>query len=190
MISTVRGVVRYKGPTYLVVDVAGIGYKIFVTTDVALSTAEGSDIFFWTHFAVRETAHDLYGFLEKESLDIFELLLSVSGIGPRTALSILNVATPSMLRQAVSEGDTSYITKVSGIGRKTADKIVLELRDKLGVGTGSRADLGKEADVYEALLSLGYGEREVREVLKKLDKTEKNTSERVKTAIKLLSNAR
>lgn len=188
MIGTIHGTVRHKDLHSLIVDVGGVGYKIYSTTDATLEARDGQAIFLWTYLAVRENALDLYGFLEKSALETFELLIGVSGIGPKTALSILNVASPEMLRQAVASDDTSYLTKVGGIGKKTADKIVLELRDKLATTeSDKRGNLRAEGDVYEALLSLGYAEREIREVLKKLPKESKNTSERVKQALKLLS---
>jgi Holliday junction DNA helicase RuvA len=192
MIGTIQGTVRHKDLHSLIVDVGGVGYKISSTADTALEARDGQAIFLWTYLAVRENALDLYGFLEKSTLDIFELLITVSGIGPKTALSILNVASPEMLRQAVASDDTSYLTKVGGIGKKTAEKIVLELRDKLVAVEGDRkGSLRAEGDVYEALHSLGYGERDIRDVLKKLPKESKDTSERVKLALKLLSeNAR
>ncbi|MBX4189591.1 Holliday junction branch migration protein RuvA [Candidatus Parcubacteria bacterium] len=131
---------------------------------------------------------DLFGFLDKENLDLFELLIGISGIGPKTALGILNVATPSLLRQAVASDDTSYLTKVSGIGKKNAEKIVLELRDKLVVTSEDRqVNLRGESDVLAALLSLGYNERDAREVLKRIPKDLSGTSERVRAALKLLS---
>lgn len=175
----------------LIVDVGGVGYKVFSTSDTALEATSGEAIFLWTYLSVRENALDLFGFLDKETLDVFELLITISGIGPKTALSILNVATPEMLRQAVASEDTTYLTKVGGIGRKTADKIVLELKDKLvTTSADKRESLHAEGDVMEALLSLGYNERDVRNVLKKLPK-EETTSEKVKLALKLLSeNAR
>lgn len=191
MIGTISGTVRYKDLHTLLVDVNGVGYKIFTTTDTTLSATDGGAIFLWTYLSVRENALDLFGFLEKDTLGVFELLIGISGIGPRTALSILNVATPTMLRQAVASDDTSYLTKVGGIGRKTAEKIVLELRDKLvTTGEDRRENMREEGDVMEALLSLGYNERDIRDVLKKLPKESKNTSERVKQALKLLSDAR
>src|SRR3989344_8497347 len=115
MISSLSGTVQYKALNSLVVDVSGVGYKVLVTTETALEIAQSSSIFLWTHLVVRETSLELFGFLEKEGLDTFELLITISGIGPRTALGILNVATPAMLRQAVTSSDTSYLTKVSGI---------------------------------------------------------------------------
>ncbi|MBX4200122.1 Holliday junction branch migration protein RuvA [Candidatus Parcubacteria bacterium] len=188
MISTISGTVRHKDLHVVVVDVNGVGYKIFCTTDTALDALPGESILLWTYLSVRENALDLFGFLDKETLDTFELLIGISGIGPKTALGILNVASPSMLRQAVATEDTSYLTKVSGIGRKNAEKIVLELKDKL---VTTSADIDKSmkgaGDVMEALLSLGYDERDVREVIKKIPKEAESAAERVKAALKLLS---
>ncbi len=189
MIGTISGTVRHKSPSLLYIDVSGVGYKVSVTTDVGLEAELSSPIFLWTHLAVRENALDLYGFPDKDTLDTFELLINISGIGPKTALGILNVATPSTLRKAVANEDTSYLTKVSGIGKKIAEKIVLELRDKLITSSEDRSEnLKAEGDVMEALLSLGYNERDVRDILKKIPKDIKKESERVKYALKLLSN--
>lgn len=188
MIGTISGTVRHKELHSLIVDVSGVGYLVHCTTDTALEAAEGQSLFLWTHLVVKENALDLYGFADKDSLDLFTLLITISGIGPKTALSILNVATSDMLRQAVAEDDTSYLVKVSGIGKKNAEKIVLELRDKLvSTSTGKRGSLRAESDVMEALLSLGYGERDIRNILKKMPKEIEGASERVKHALKLLS---
>jgi holliday junction DNA helicase RuvA len=190
MIGTIRGEVAYKGLHGLIVEVSGVGYRVATTTETALEAKEGKEIYLFTYLAVRENALDLFGFTDKDNLDVFELLIGISGIGPKTALSILNVATPSMLRQAVANDDTSYLTKVSGIGKKNAEKIVLELRDKLvTTSADKRSDLRAEGDVMEALLSLGYNERDIRDVLKKM-KGSGTASERVKQALKLLSDAR
>jgi len=188
MIATLKGIVAHKDLHMVVVDVQGVGFKVFVPTDTALDALPGQKISLWTYLSVRENALDLFGFKDKENLDLFELLIGISGIGPRTALGILNVATPSMLRQAVAEEDTSYLTRVSGIGKKNAEKIVLELRDKLvttsdDMGLNMRA----EGDALEALVSLGYSERDARDALKKVSKKIENTSERVKQALKLLA---
>lgn len=191
MISSLSGTIRYKGLNMLVIDVGGVGYKTFVTTETALETETGSSIFIWTHLVVRETVLDIFGFLNKEELDTFELLITIPGIGPKSALSILNLAPPSMLRQAVASGDTSYLTRVSGIGKKNAEKIVLELKDKLKItkddvptdSTQARTD----SDALEALVSLGYNEREARQSLKQVPKEVEGAGERVKRALKILS---
>lgn len=188
MIGTLKGTVQHKDLHSLIVEVSGVGYKVSVTTDTALDALPSEPVFLWTYLAVRENALDLYGFGDRETLDIFELLICISGIGPKTALGILNVASPSMLRQAVAEGDISYLTRVSGIGKKNAEKIVLELRDKLVVTVGDGGlNLRAEGDALEALVSLGYSERDARDALKKIPKEVTNTSERVKQALKGLS---
>ncbi len=194
MISSLSGTVRQKDLNTLVVDVGGVGYKVLVSTDTALEATPSSPIFLWTHMVVRENAIELFGFLDRESLETFELLITISGIGPRTALNILNVASTAMLRQAVASEDTSYLTRVSGIGKKNAEKIVLELKDKLKGAKGdislSSAHAKAEGDALEALVSLGYSERDARDALKKVPKDVVSASERVKAALKLLSTSR
>lgn len=188
MIGSLNGIVRYKDLNTIVVDVGGVGYKVMVTTETALDLTVDSPIFLWTHLAVRETSLGLFGFLDKETFDIFELLITISGIGPKSALSILNVATPTMLRQAVANSDTSYLTRVSGIGKKNAEKIVLELKDKLKTTTEDGGiDMRSEGDALEALVSLGYNERDAREALKQVPKDVEGASERVKASLKILS---
>lgn len=191
MIGTLNGTVRHKDLHYLIVDTSGVGYKVLVTTETALEVAPSSPIFLWTHLVVRETSLELFGFLDKETLDTFELLITISGIGPKSALSILNVATPATLRQAVASEDTTYLTRVSGIGKKNAEKIVLELKDKLKITkedtSTSSVQVRAEGDALEALVSLGYSERDARDALKKVPKETEGASERVKAALKLLS---
>ncbi len=190
MIASVNGTLRHKAVNTLVVVVAGVGYRVAVPADVSLATSLSQPIFLWTHLAVRETSLDLFGFLERETLEIFQLLITISGIGPKTALGILNVASPATLRQAVGSGDTSYLTRVSGIGKKNAEKIVMELKDKLVVSEEERGlDTRTEGDAMEALLSLGYAERDAREALKKVEKDVKGAAERVKAAVKLLARS-
>lgn len=189
MISSLSGTVRHKDLGHLIIDVNGVGYKVAVTTDTALDAAPSSPVFLWTYLAVRENALDLYGFAEKETLEIFELLITISGIGPKTAMGILSVATPSILRQAVVSGDSSYLTRVSGIGKKNAEKIVLELKDKLRVSDEDKTiDTRTEGDALEALVSLGYNERDARNALKQVHKDVIGASERVKAALKVLAS--
>ncbi len=189
MIGTISGTIRHKESNMILVDVNGVGYKVFVTGDTALELKLSDPCFLWTHLAVRETALDLYGFLDKETLDLFELLIGISGIGPKTALGILTAASPAILRKAVANEDTSYLVKVSGIGKKNAEKIVLELRGKLLVGSDDKSsDMRSEGDVMEALISLGYNERDIRDILKKMPKDIEKTQDKVKYALKNLSN--
>jgi len=189
MISHLRGTVIDKGLRFCVLDVGGVGYKVFVSDETLQNAKEGAPVSFWTHLAVRENALDIYGFPEKDSLALFELLLNISGIGPKTALGIVNVASPQTLSRAVSSGDLAYLTKVSGIGRKLAEKIILELREKLSAfGENEQEDLRGETDALEALKSLGYSERESRDALKKLSTENLSAGDKVKKALKSLGS--
>ncbi|OGD69544.1 Holliday junction DNA helicase RuvA [Candidatus Campbellbacteria bacterium RIFCSPLOWO2_02_FULL_35_11] len=187
MIMNLTGKIAYIGGNHIVINVSGVGYKVFVSNETIASVKENSETTLWTHLAVRENSMDLYGFLEREDLSFFEMLLTVSGIGPKSALGILNVASSEALRSAISSGDTSYLTKVSGIGRKSAEKIVLELRDKIGKIEGGATVIREEVDVVEALKSLGYSAKEASDALKQVSKEITGTGERVKEALKILS---
>ncbi|MCR4330264.1 MAG: Holliday junction branch migration protein RuvA, partial [Patescibacteria group bacterium] len=143
----------------------------------------------WTHLAVRETSLDLYGFLEQPELEFFEMLITISGIGPKSALGILSVAPIDTIKHAIASGDTSYLTKVSGIGKKNAEKIVVELRDKLGGAHALDGTMLKEdADVVAVLQSIGYSVKEARDALKGISKDTVGTSEKIKEALKQLGN--
>lgn len=186
MIGYLKGEIIEEDLRSVVLLVGGVGYKVYTNTAFLDSKRQNKgEISFWTYLAVRENALDLYGFTTKEELSFFELLITVSGIGPKSAMSILSVASVSNLRNAISSGDTSHLVKVSGVGKKNAEKIVVELKDKIGDFTIGESVSG-DVDVIEALKSLGYSERESREVLKKIDK-EGNTSDKIKKALKLLS---
>jgi len=191
MISQLTGKITYKGDNFIIIDTSSVGYKVFVPNDTIkeidkLNTSDKKTTL-WTHLAVRENSMDLFGFLTKEDLDFFELLISISGIGPKTALGILNVATTETLISAVSTGDTSYLTKVSGIGAKNAQKIVLELKNKVAKIEQTPTGIREEIDVIEALKSLGYSAREASDALKKIDKKIIGTSNKVREALKILS---
>ncbi|MFA6536452.1 MAG: Holliday junction branch migration protein RuvA [Candidatus Paceibacterota bacterium] len=187
MISHLSGTVADTTERYLVISVGGVGYKVFATAETIAKSQKSEVISLWTHLAVRENALDLYGFLNKEELSFFELLITVSGIGPKTALGILNVTTVPSLRKAIISGETAHLTKVSGIGKKMADKIVLELKGKLGVDTeADEMSLRDEIDALEALKALGYKHQEAREALKEVDLKIADTGERIKAALKVL----
>ena len=187
MISKITGIVSYADPRFFIIETNGIGYKVFTTAGMLEKNLSG-EISLWTYLAVRENALDLYGFLSHEELEFFELLISVSGIGPKSALSILNSANPATIRKAAMTEDPSYLTKVSGIGKKTAEKIVLELRNKFNdYDEESAESIPHESDSLEALKALGYDERTAREALKKVPKDITNTSESIKQALKILS---
>ena len=176
---------------HLAANVGGIGYKVATTSDIIFKlNKEENTVTVWTYLAIRENAMDLYGFLTLSELNFFELLITISGIGPKTALGILNVASVQSLETAIQTNDTSHLTKVSGIGKKVAEKIVMELKDKIGTiahTPEAEKSMRGDADVIEALKALGYRDTESREVLKKIDKSIKDTGTKVKAALKLLS---
>lgn len=185
MISYLSGTVVEKSVRHVVLDVGGVGYRVFVTDDTLRTLKPNTQTKLRTHHAVREDAEELFGFLETDDLKLFELLLGVPGIGPKSALNVLNVATPETLRRSITSGETAYLTKISGIGKKTAEKIVLELREKLGAQTEG-GGLKEELDALEALKSLGYSHVEAREVLRQVPQEIVGTGERVKHALKQL----
>lgn len=185
MITHLKGKVIHKDEKYLVLETGGVGYKIFGTFETIESSSLDQEKSFWIHHAIREDASDLYGFVAKDELDFFELLISISGIGPRTALGILNVTTVSALKRAVSSGDTSHLVKVSGIGKKNAEKIVLELKDKFKQGDEGGAGYKEEVDALDALKSLGFSHNDAREALKQVN-GETSTGDKIKKALKIL----
>lgn len=189
MISSLEGTVLLKGEKFAVVAVGGVGYKVFATQETLQKIPEkGGTVKVWTHEHVREDIRDLYAFLHYGELELFELLISISGIGPKGALGILSIAGVDTLKKAIAAGDTSYLTRVSGIGRKTAEKIVLELREKMsGKGVTVEApELKDEADALEALVSLGYTQRDAREALSNVSEKNESVEARVKAALKKL----
>ena len=189
MIVRLSGTLARLAPGYAVLDVGGVGYKVFITPRTAerISIASrAGTVTVETHHAVREDASDLYGFHDLEELETFELLLTLSGVGPKSALGILAAADPEAIRHAVTHDDPAYLTKLSGVGKKTAEKIVLGLRDKMGAMDISKGGNGESSLVIDALLSLGYSADDAREALKKIDAS-KPAQEQVREALRLLA---
>ncbi len=184
MIGYLKGTVIDKEDRHLVLEAGCVGYKIYASLETIESSPLLEERSLWIHHAVREDASDLYGFRTKDELEFFELLIGISGIGPRTALGILNVTTVGALKKAVSSGDTSHLVKVSGIGKKNAEKIVLELKGKFG-----KDDEGvtykEEVDALDALKTLGFQHADAREALKQVTDAS-STEERIKRALKIL----
>ena len=189
MISYLEGKILDKNEKFFVVDVNGVGYKIFSHSGILEKIPEkGQNVKIWAHLYVREDAMELYGFLNKEELEFFEILISISGIGPRSALGILEVAPVSSLKQAIVSEDETFFTKVSGIGRKTAQRLILELKSKLAKTVvlekgGSFKEMG---DAFEALVALGYRQSDVRRILNELPKDIKSAEAKVKEVLKRL----
>lgn len=186
MFGHINGKILDLKPTRAIVDAHGIGFIINGTPTCMEKLRIGAETSFWTHTAVRENSIDLYGFETEEELKVFELLITVSGVGPKSALAILGVAGVKAIEEAVGTGDTSSLTKISGIGRKTAEKIVLELNGKMISGHKGESRTNEDVEVFEALKSLGYREKDVQEIIKKLPKDLDGTSEKVKYALKNL----
>ncbi len=192
MISMISGIAEELGPNYAVVNVNGVGYKLFVTTDTLHGLKTNRPLKMWTYLAVREDALDLYGFIRKNDREFFELLISVSGIGPKSALNILSLASAETLTGAIRAGSTAHLIKISGIGKKTAEKIVLELKDKVGslrsnATSAESAGMASDIDAIEALRALGYDADESREALKRVGKEVSDVGAKVKAALKVLS---
>ncbi|MBI2618279.1 Holliday junction branch migration protein RuvA [Candidatus Kaiserbacteria bacterium] len=190
MIAQLKGSVSAHGVDYAILDVSGVGYLVHTTREAAiLLSKQKKEVVLWTHLAVREISLDLYGFLTEREMSFFEMLISVSGIGPKSALAIMNLEAVETLSSAIIQGDTTYLTKVSGIGRKSAEKIVIELRDKMTtLGDGETGIHSGDTEAIEALLSLGYSKKEAREALRSVPKDIKDTGKRLTHALKTLGN--
>lgn len=188
MIGSIKGKIILKTDKFIIIDVNGVGYKVNVTPESISSLEkqkEDKEVMLWTHTHVREDILDLYGFEDRQELSFFEMLISVSGIGPRGALGILAIASIETLKKAIKTSDIGYLTKISGIGKKTAEKIIIELRDKMKTDENG-VSLKEELDALEALKSLGYSQGEAREALKNISPT-KDTNNKIREALKILS---
>ena len=190
MIAYLKGEILYSTDKFIIINTGNIGYKVSVTEDIRLQHKEGEEISLFIYTAVRENSIDLFGFPNTETLSFFELLLDVSGIGPRSALGIIALAPIETIKRAVATGDVAYLNKVSGIGKKTAEKIIIELRDKLQNYKnvdGASSTLREEGDIIEALKSLGYSQNEARDALKQVPSSTEGTNARIKEALRVLS---
>lgn len=191
MIGRLTGLLAEKSPPQVLIDVQGVGYEV----DVPMSTfynlpAVGDKVALLTHFVVREDAQILYGFGSAEEREAFRQLVKISGVGPRTALSVLSGMSVGELAQAITAQEVGRIVKVPGIGKKTAERLLLELKGKLGadIGLGSSASAVGDAasDIQQALMALGYNEKDAALALKALPK-DVGVSEGIKLALKSLA---
>lgn len=190
MIARLNGLLIEKTPPHIVVDCSGVGYAVEVPMSTFYNLPElGQKVQLLTHFVVREDAQLLYGFGSEQEKNTFKQLLKVNGIGAKSALSILSGVSVDDLVHAVNEQTVGVLTRIPGIGKKTAERMLLELKDKFTVtGSSSAQPQAKSAtqDVLNALITLGYNEREATAAVKLLDK-EVNVSEGIKQALKSLS---
>ena len=189
MIGRLTGVIAEKTPPQVVIDVAGVGYEV----DVPMSTfynlgGLGERAVLLTHLTVREDAHQLFGFLTHEERATFRMLIKISGVGPKMALGLLSGLSVSELAQAVSRQDAGRLTKVPGIGKKTAERLLLELKGKIGADLALPAAVTNDAqaDILQALVALGYSEKDAAAALKVLP-PDVGVSDGIKLALKKLS---
>ncbi|MDY6290450.1 MAG: Holliday junction branch migration protein RuvA [Succiniclasticum sp.] len=201
MIGLVKGTVAYQAAEYCLIETAGgVGYRVFMPVSQQRTLAVGQEVKVLTYTAVREDAIQLYGFLTRQYYDLFTLLLSVSGVGPKGALGILGSSKPEEFYLAVQSRDLKMLTKLPGIGKKTAERMVLELKDKVGTLEGAendrefaeavRGDYASEAvnEAMAALAALGYSNSEILPVLRKIpDYTALKRDELIRRALQLFA---
>ncbi|OGL34677.1 Holliday junction DNA helicase RuvA [Candidatus Saccharibacteria bacterium RIFCSPHIGHO2_12_FULL_47_16b] len=189
MIVTLEGTIAEKIGQAVILDVGGVGYGLLVSFEDFGALKVGAKAKLYVHESIRDNAFDLFGFRTEESKRLFEQLLSVKGIGPRMALAILSVASIEHVRQAIAGGDVKFISQAKGVGRKAAERVVVDLKDKVGLPAAEQAteflttmaDPGDEA--LQGLVALGYSVQDAAEALKKVDK-KLPAAERIKQALK------
>jgi len=189
MIGKLTGTLSDKNPPMLLVDCGGVGYEVHVPMSTFYNLpAVGDKVSLLTHFVVREDAQILYGFGSPAEREAFRQLIKISGVGPRTALSVLSGMSVSELAQAVTLQETGRLVKVPGIGKKTAERLLLELKGKLGADIGLPTSLANDAqaDILQALLALGYSDKEAAVSLKALP-ADVGVSDGIKLALKALA---
>jgi holliday junction DNA helicase RuvA len=182
MIAYLKGTILEKGLTYIIVENQGIGYKVFVVPEF-LQLAIGDEVKLFTYHKVSEDGQALFGLPDFETLQFFEMLITVSGVGPKVALAILSAARVDAVRSAIANQDAGIFTRISGVGTKTAEKIIVELKNKVGAADVPQGKISGE--VFDALLALGYNNREVREIINKVDNN-LSQGEQIKQALRLL----
>lgn len=197
MIATISGKIIYKSPalrkdTYFIIEAHGVGYKVFTPESNHKHVAEGDELTVYTYLSMSEYAMDLYGFLDPADKTFFTLLLDVPGIGPKSALGILGKTTMAEVQQAILDEDPSLLTKMGGLGEKTADKIIVTLKSKVeslsARPKGAKGKAVKDADVeaFDALVGFGYSAAEAKKALSQVDVKISEVGEKIKEALKLL----
>ncbi len=189
MIGKLTGTLDTKNPPLVIVDCHGVGYEVFVPMSTFYNLPElGAKVSLLTHFVVREDAQILYGFATTQEREAFRELIKISGVGPRTALSVLSGMSVSELSQAITLQEGGRLIKVPGIGKKTAERLLLELKGKLGPDIGVVANVASDAqaDILQALMALGYNDKEAAAALKALP-NDVGVSEGIKLALRALA---
>jgi holliday junction DNA helicase RuvA len=192
MIAFLKGTVQEQLNQSAIIAIGGIGYEVHcIARDCTkLTRKKGEEVELHTHHYLRENAAELYGFFERAERDMFVVLIGISGIGPKGALNILNAASLDVLQRAIVEGDASVLTRVSGIGTRIAQKIIVELKDTFAEEWGALpGDIVAESDVVEALEMLGYSKAQAQRALKEVPQDLASTQDKVKAALKALGKA-
>lgn len=184
MIASIKGIVTSIDISSIIVDVHDVGYKVSVPNSIISSVHTGDTVKVFTHTHVRDDIFDLYGFLQAADLKLFEKLISVSGVGPKTALGIFSLGSSGQITEAVQKGDTSFFSGVPRLGKKNAQKIILELRGKLDLQEDVVSETGR--DVVSALVQFGFSEKEAFDAVRALEDRGKTTEEKIKLALKYL----
>ena len=192
MIAHIKGTVVEKfPPSSIIVDVQGVGYEVNLTTLDFENTNLNDKTKFYTYHSIRENAEELYGFSTLVAKKLFELLISVQGIGPKAGMAILSLASPEEVRNAIANADSIFISKASGVGKKSAERVIVDLKDKVGIpshyGTTKAPEkavqLNEKDEALDALIALGFPLKEATAALEKVDKT-LSVEERIKLALK------
>ncbi len=184
MIATLEGTVSENNADYIVLDVGGVGYGVFVAGEdhSVLQTGTKTKLYIYEH--IREVAHDLFGFVLPESKKLFEQLLSVNGVGPKMALSILNLGSSKNVASSIANQDAEYIKQASGVGKKVAERIVLDLKDKVGIaGSFVGATQSTSDEAVQGLIALGYTLPDAQNALAEIN-PKLPTADRIKQALK------
>jgi Holliday junction DNA helicase RuvA len=191
MIYSIFGKLALKDGSFVVVETGGVGMKLFASKQTVEALPPiGTEVKFFCHLHVREDALDLFGFTSPEELEFFEMLISVSGVGPKSALSILDIAQLDELSAAIKEGRPDLLTRAAGIGRKTAERVIIELRTKVSSSKSGAVveKMQTDSDLVEALMSLGYHRDQARAALAKVAETVVGTEDRLRAALAVLAN--
>jgi len=191
MIATLSGVISEKLADIVVLDVAGVGYGLFVTSEDHGRLVSGQPALLFVYEHIREQQHDLFGFLNREAKNFFELLLSVNGVGPKMALNLLSVGSALQVKQAIASGNVKFISQANGVGKRLAERVVVELKNKVGLaavdleatGLLQSDDSLMKDEAVEALVSLGYTPQDATKALLTID-TKLSTEERLTKALR------
>lgn len=186
MIAYLKGKVVQKTLTFIILENAGIGYKIFTTPEV-LESPTGTELELYIYHKSGDDGQTLFGMPDFESLLFFEMLITVTGVGPKMALTIISSSKIDVLQQAIINADSDIFTRMSGVGKKTAERIILELKTKIAGGVLTSAS-GGSSDLFDALISLGYNPREVRDVVTRVNSS-LDTATQIKEALKMITKS-